>query len=75
MRLWSGRSSLGRSGRRNRERAEAALELCGVKLGAGGQPSVGREFEVPLLRPVGQQAEDFVEVPLWVEAMKSTRRP
>lgn len=53
--------------------ADRQLELFAIEPSAGASPVPGREFEVPVARPVRQDADDIREVCLDVELVQDTR--
>ncbi len=56
--------------RRDGERADLAGEFLGVEPGAGGNPVFGRQLELPILGPVGEDAEQVAKVRLGVEPVQ-----
>src|SRR5438045_3677166 len=59
--------------RRNRERAERSVELVRVELGARRVPELRGELEVAVLRPVGQEPKELVEVLMGIDSVQATR--
>ena len=59
--------------RRDREGSDLRGELAGVEASAGSGPILGSEFEVAVLRPVREEAEEVAEVRLGVEVVEASR--
>jgi len=57
-------------GARDGQPADLACEFLGVEPGADGGPVLGRQLELPILGPVGEDAEQVAKVRLGVEPLQ-----